>query len=471
MSILPVTNPHPGNPDEPAPGTKPERPPRPKKKGKNYAQIHSKPLPLEIHPLPAFHPSNPISLLRLAYTFISHLLSPPVSHPAEPYIGYFSPETRSVHVTHPDHVRALWEMGFFGKGILSRSEPSWLEREEAKLRRERFGAEEATNARREERRLFKLERARAEAEKIYRQRLVEGGKVGADGGDEVRVDASVDGSSNDISGVNGQLEDGTTIDGRPGSENTLAPPQTDSINDKDSRVDFSAPNYTPQQTPTTNDPPLSDSDPIQNQEHLQLTLEESLFLSYGLGVLTILPAPTTPTQDPLTTRALLELSLQHTPLPPTPWSWEDLSPDHPFLLSYAVYHHYRSLGWVVRPAQKFGADYLLYARGPALSHAEFAVRVVPAYTHRFWNTPGGRLRRRVQVDEGEGMGWWGLHATNRVQSQVKKTLVLCYVDVPSPLEVDFDFVEGGEVDLGVLLRSFRVREFVVRRWVPSRTRD
>ena len=180
MSILPSTNPGPVNPAEPAPGTKPERPPRPKKKGKNYAQIHSKPLPLETHPLPAFHPSNPISLLRLAYTFISHILSPPVSHPAEPYIGYFSPETRSVHVTHPEHVRALWEMGFFGKGILSRSEPSWLEREEAKLRRERFGAEEATNARREERRLFKLERARAEAEKIYRQRLVEGGKVDAE---------------------------------------------------------------------------------------------------------------------------------------------------------------------------------------------------------------------------------------------------------------------------------------------------
>ena len=69
------------------------------------------------------------------------------------------------------------------------------------------------------------------------------------------------------------------------------------------------------------------------------------------------------------------------------------------------------------------------------------------------------------------MGWWGLHATNRVQSQVRKTLVLCFVDVPSPLEVDFDFVEGGEVDLGVLMRSFRVREFVVGRWVPSRSRD
>ena len=319
MSILPVTNPHPGNPDEPAPGTKPERPPRPKKKGKNYAQIHSKPLPLEIHPLPAFHPSNPISLLRLAYTFISHLLSPPVSHPAEPYIGYFSPETRSVHVTHPDHVRALWEMGFFGKGILSRSEPSWLEREEAKLRRERFGAEEATNARREERRLFKLERARVEAEKIYRQRLVEGGKLGGEGGVEVREDASVDGSSDEKSGMHSQLDDESQMDTKSGNEDTLPAPQNGSINDKDSQVDFSAPNYASQEASATNETPVENEEPILNQEHLQLTLEESLFLSYGLGALTILPAPPNPTQEPLTARTLLELSLQHTPVPPTAW--------------------------------------------------------------------------------------------------------------------------------------------------------
>jgi tRNA-splicing endonuclease subunit Sen2 len=148
-----------------------------------------------------------------------------------------------------------------------------------------------------------------------------------------------------------------------------------------------------------------------------------------------------------------------------------MAPDDQFLLNYAAYHHFRSLGWVVRPGIKFGVDYLLYNRGPAFSHAEFAVLVIPAYTHRFWNTPGGRLRRRIQEEEGGAKDWWWLHAVNRVQSQVKKTLVLCYVDVPSPLEVDFDFVEGGEVDIGFLMRSYRVREFVVRRWVPNRTRD
>ena len=135
---------------------------------------------------------------------------------------------------------------------------------------------------------------------------------------------------------------------------------------------------------------------------------------------------------------------------------------------------------------KFGCDYLLYNRGPAFSHAEFAIIVVPAYTHRFWNTPGGRLRRRNSVVErenarsdgrgeggGEGFGkdWWWLHAVNRVQSQVKKTLVLCYVDVPSPWEIERFVGEEGGVDVTGLLKCYRVREFVVRRWVPNRTRD
>ena len=45
--------------------------------------------------------------------------------------------------------------------------------------------------------------------------------------------------------------------------------------------------------------------------------------------------------------------------------------DNPFLINYVVYHHYRSLGWVVKGGIKFCVDYLLYKRGPAFSHAEF----------------------------------------------------------------------------------------------------
>ena len=44
--------------------------------------------------------------------------------------------------------------------------------------------------------------------------------------------------------------------------------------------------------------------------------------------------------------------------------------DNPFLISYVAYHHYRSLGWVVKTGIKFCVDWLLYKRGLVFSHAE-----------------------------------------------------------------------------------------------------
>lgn len=44
--------------------------------------------------------------------------------------------------------------------------------------------------------------------------------------------------------------------------------------------------------------------------------------------------------------------------------------DSPFLVNYVVYHHFRSLGWVVKGGLKFCVDYLLYKRGPVFHHAE-----------------------------------------------------------------------------------------------------
>lgn len=39
--------------------------------------------------------------------------------------GIFDPRTRSVWVSSSDNAVLLWRRGFFGKGDLSRSEPSW----------------------------------------------------------------------------------------------------------------------------------------------------------------------------------------------------------------------------------------------------------------------------------------------------------------------------------------------------------
>lgn len=49
---------------------------------------------------------------------------------------------------------------------------------------------------------------------------------------------------------------------------------------------------------------------------------------------------------------------------------EAVAPDHPLLLNYVAYHHYRALGWVVKTGIKFCTDWLLYKRGMVFSHAE-----------------------------------------------------------------------------------------------------
>ena len=47
--------------------------------------------------------------------------------------------------------------------------------------------------------------------------------------------------------------------------------------------------------------------------------------------------------------------------------------DNPFLVNYAAYHYYRSLGWVIKGGIKFCVDLLLYKRGPVFHHAEYVV--------------------------------------------------------------------------------------------------
>ncbi|KEQ58983.1 uncharacterized protein M437DRAFT_57977 [Aureobasidium melanogenum CBS 110374] len=398
--------------DKPKPvRTRPQKP--------NYFLIHSKPLPLETHPLPAFVPQNPLSLLRIAYIYLSQLICRPSSHREVPITGIFSSETRSVHITDHASVRALWEMGFFGKGTMSRSEPSWLDREKARLKASKHGggtAEENTRKRREERKLFKLERARAEAEQIEetlrREREALEAAKGAKDAEKATEIA--------ISHVP-VLPTGTTIHTTGIPEDTaIVQPEEDA--------------------------------PITNQEHLQLNLEESFFLSYALGSLRILDSNT---KQPLSTPSLLTLFRQHSHFPMAQTA--ALRSDDPFLLNYVVYHHYRSLGWVVRPGVKFSCDFLLYNRGPVFSHAEFALIIIPEYAEG-----------SVEAAEGKGkMGWWWMHCVNRVQSQVKKSLVIVYVKVPKELPS----TQGGEMDIGRLLRGYETREFVVRRWLANRSRD
>ncbi|EXJ93462.1 hypothetical protein A1O1_01854 [Capronia coronata CBS 617.96] len=503
-STLPSTTdsvPNQASSTQPNTSKPPRRPRRP-----NYNYIHRNLLPVEVHPLPVLIPHNPLSLVAIALSYLVQVLSPP-ARPS--YNGYFSSATSSIHVTDPDTVRKLWEMGFFGKGSLSRSEPTWLENR----RKKGATAEENTNQRRQERRQLKQERARKEQEEIERKLVEESQRnneianghvngifaenvLKTNSGDFSDIGSVLESASGTVTPeVEEGKENGTILDFNKWKQaieaNGLPTPPPTSTSSEASQTegrplrqrqraktvrfsptiearefDLSSPVISPIKSPGSsalqNVQPESTPLPVQeNQEHLNLSMEEAFFLSYGLGVLQIYCDDSDAVLPP---SSLFSLFRRHSYHPPRSLS-APAEPDDPFVLSYVVYHHYRSLGWVVRSGVKFSTDYLLYNRGPAFSHAEFAVVIVPSYSHPSW-TETPELKKVVESKSKKT--WWWLHGINRVQAQVHKQLVLCYVDVPPPLKNE---EKRKDVDIGHLLSRYKIRDVNVRRWTPNRSRD
>ncbi|TID23027.1 tRNA intron endonuclease catalytic C-terminal domain containing protein [Venturia nashicola] len=566
--------------------------PRPKRP--NYHQLHARPMPLSVYPVPNFIPSNPLSLFRIAYLVLHDWISPP-SPRATIYSGYFSMATQSVHVTDPATVRALWEMGFFGTGTLSRSEPNWLDTE-----RRRLGlvasmtAEEVTTSRRNVRMQFKRERARLEREALEEQKRKEaasvirlpsppesevGGssvemlvgsvnvqkvaerEVGESQAEELQAQdpspmqteepnlqhvfphmeslpqilleqqpgvkakhkeaqepnlqhvfphmASMPKAICDVSNKATEKHDSaqeTSEDededlhtvskpagsikaaemrdsvqessGNEAAQELQQPGQSVGNHDSAQELVNEDEAYEAQtQEPVHQEPsqlstvkPIGDENenaeeaPIPeepvNQEHLQLSLAEAFYLSYALGALKVVdPELQIAIGD---NKALLQLFRQKSYFPPA--SADQLKPDDPFLLTYVVYHHFRSLGWVVREGIKFAVDFLLYERGPVFTHATFSIMVMPSYTDAYWRATPERAKEVEKKMARKSWHW--LHCANRVQGHVIKTLILVYVDVPAPLEG-----EQSEEDIGKMLQRYKIREFTVRRWSPNRNRD
>ena len=433
----------------------------------NLKQIHALPLPINIYALPPLIPHNPISVLQIALTFLTQLVVSPKSHPQILYQGFLSPETHSVHVLDEVAIRIFWERGFFGKGSLSRSEPTWLEREKKK---KGLGANETsegiTRKRREARKVFKKERARKETEAIE-NKLVEEGRTAPKGDNVERSEADPKPglsarrptrASTSTSGVKWENHNQNTAINENGS---ASPNQVQ-------KIDRKSKDNTGNMTVSS----------FGNEEHLQLCPEESFFLVYGLGVLQIRDSRTS---EEVSTDSLLAIFRQFSYFPPR--QPMDLHPDDPFLVSYVAYHHFRSLGWVVRPGIKFGVDYLLYHRGPVFSHAEFAVLVLPAYTHPHWHS-NPVLSQRTRKNETKS--WWWLHCVNRVQSQVRKSLILVYVEIPPPSWIEISSTPGSprsddnkeglilrreEENITAMLKRYKIREMAIRRWTPNRSRD
>ncbi|KAL8376473.1 hypothetical protein RB595_007528 [Gaeumannomyces hyphopodioides] len=507
-------------------------------------QLYALPAPIRTFPLPSFYPSNPLSLAHVIYAWLSQtVFSRPPNEPSTTHRGAWSPETRSVHITDPASIRALWEQGFFGKGHLSRSEPNWLKREQD---RRGLGAgkvaEQLTSKRREERQRAKWERARIEQEAIERTRLEETRAVAHADAEKtppnlsglpspvvevsapaistpastitspvgplellrlpnsaddlvsahalngsahgVVLDAMVDGNFNGTAhlangnyDVNGSAPAATTNADTPSTslkthksvrfspdvksatfELHDPPSPINPLSQSAADLPIKLPSE-PLDTPAVAlDAPRPNE--ITDREHLQLSAQEAFFLAFAIGALAVVDPKT---QSPLSTVELLHLFGDHSFFPPRISSLDSpgLRTDDPFLVHYVVYHHFRSLGWVPREGVKFGVDWLLYRRGPVFDHAEFGLLVIPSYSDSAWT---GLERKAPQRQP----SWHWLHGVQRVLSHVLKSMVLVYVDIPPPSAIRA--VSDAESGISGLLKQYRVREVMVRRWSSNRNR-
>ncbi|KAL2257595.1 hypothetical protein VTK26DRAFT_9426 [Humicola hyalothermophila] len=194
---------------------------------------------------------------------------------------------------------------------------------------------------------------------------------------------------------------------------------------------------------------------IENKEHFQLAPEEAFFLAFSLGALSVVDRET---RAPISTEQLLHLFRSYSYFPPRTGTSPSLGPDDPFLVHYAVYHHFRSLGWVPRHGIKFGVDWILYQRGPVFDHSEFGLMVMPAFSDPRWQAHEHEEPRR---------SWSWLMGVNRVLSHVLKSLVLVYVDIPPPEVFEECMRRGG---IAEALKRYNIREVMVRRFSVNRNR-
>ncbi|XP_072176088.1 uncharacterized protein [Diadema setosum] len=179
--------------------------------------------------------------------------------------------------------------------------------------------------------------------------------------------------------------------------------------------------------------PVRHKDPYPIYEYLQLSYEEAFFLSYGLGCLSL--------ED--SNKKQLDLSEM----------WRMFSRLQPsFVPNYVVYHYFRSKGWVPKTGLKFGADFIIYKKGPPFYHASYCAYVT--------------MVNEEDVEQGgiTKMNWTSLIGMDRVIENASKELMFCFVIKPSSLS-------KRDLESPACIPHFRVQEMLLKRWVPSRERQ
>uniref|UniRef100_A0A915IN73 tRNA-intron lyase n=1 Tax=Romanomermis culicivorax TaxID=13658 RepID=A0A915IN73_ROMCU len=128
-----------------------------------------------------------------------------------------------------------------------------------------------------------------------------------------------------------------------------------------------------------------------------LYLEEAFFLAYGLGRMIVKTA-----NKPMTLPVL--------------WNFckKQKVNGKSFAAFYAVYHYYRSKGWVVKRGDNYGVDFVLYKCHPQQYHSTYGVYIL-------------RQSENVDAQDAESLTWRHLATLCRILKSVKKSLLVCHV--------------------------------------------
>ncbi|XP_024892334.1 tRNA-splicing endonuclease subunit Sen2 [Temnothorax curvispinosus] len=173
------------------------------------------------------------------------------------------------------------------------------------------------------------------------------------------------------------------------------------------------------------------------REALHLTFEETFFLLFGLGCLQVIHFD----------GSLLDINR----------AWLYFCKEKPdFLQKYVVYHYYRSKGWVVKPGIKYGGEFLLYKEGPPFYHASYIVIIEVADADSLVVDPTMSSR---------SMTWNNLFGFERLSETAAKEILLAQVLWPSSVPRDISETSPE------ILSEFTVREVLWRRWNPKQHRE
>ncbi|RDD38571.1 tRNA-splicing endonuclease subunit Sen2 [Trichoplax sp. H2] len=279
----------------------------------------------------------------------------------------------SISVRNQGDINMLYEMGFFGKGILSRGKPNFqfvtgsfqLSKKRKRLRK---------GIRRKLQVSFKpIRKERHKRHKQWREEY-EWYASHRNSQELPNVPATASAPSSSASS-NEDHSDSSGSSNNEGATINQIPQETDKVRSKQCK------------------------DPYLIYEYLQLTLEEAFFLVYAFNCLKIVDGNS---------------SLEITEL------WRKCCQANPnFIPNYIAYHYYRSKGWVPKCGIKYGTHFLLYYKGPEFYHSSYSVVV--------------ECIDKTKCNNSRGMDWIALSTISRINERSAKDVVICYVTRPADL--------------------------------------